>query len=161
MSYSIQGKVIDADKNPIPFALVYTSDASGKPVTPSKNTQTDDKGFWKLNDLKDTDLISVRNLGYKIKTFSAKNVPNVSFNQFMPPQRSVVTTLQPDEALNLQEVVVVADKVIPKKEDKKEDKKDVILPKKKNNYGLYVLIAGIAGVLLITTVLILNKKTTK
>jgi hypothetical protein len=141
MSYSIQGKVIDTDKNPIPFALVYTSDASGKPVTPSKNTQTDDKGFWKLNDLKDTDLISVRNLGYKIKTFSAKNVPNVSFNQFMPPQRSVVTTLQPDEALNLQEVVVVADKVIPKKEDKedkKEDKKDVILPKKKNNYGLYI-----------------------
>jgi hypothetical protein len=47
MSYSIQGKVIDADKNPIPFALVYTSDASGKPIT--------DKGFWKLNDLKDTD----------------------------------------------------------------------------------------------------------
>jgi hypothetical protein len=38
MSYSIQGKVIDTDKNPIPFALVYTSDASGKPsinVVPS------------------------------------------------------------------------------------------------------------------------------
>lgn len=157
MSYLIQGKVIDADKNPIPFALVYTSDASGKPVTPSKNTQTDDKGFWKLNDLKDTDLISVRNLGYKIKTFSAKNVPNVSFSQFMPPQRSVVTTLQPDESLNLQEVVVVADRVIPKKE---EAKKDVVIPKKKNNYGLYV-IAGIAGLLLITTALILNKKTTK
>lgn len=158
MSYLIQGKVIDADKNPIPFALVYTSDASGKPVTPSKNTQTDDKGFWKLNDLKDTDLISVRNLGYKIKTFSAKSVPNFSLNEFMPPQRSVVTTLQPDEALNLQEVVVVADKVIPKKE---EAKKDVVIPKKKNNYGLYLLIAGIAGVLLITTALILNKKTTK
>jgi hypothetical protein len=156
MSYSIQGKVIDTDKNPIPFALVYTSDASGKPVTPSKNTQTDDKGFWKLNDLKDTDLISVRNLGYKMKTFLAKNVPNVSFSQFMPPQRSVVTTLQPDESLNLQEVVVVSDKIIPKKEETKKDV--VILPKKKNNYGLYVLIAG---VLLITTALILNKKTTK
>ena len=156
MSYSIQGKVIDTDKNPIPFALVYTSDASGNPITPSKNTQTDDKGFWKIDGLTDSDLISVRNLGYKMKTFLAKNVPNVSFSQFMPPQRSVVTTLQPDESLNLQEVVVVSDKIIPKKEETKKDV--VILPKKKNNYGLYVLIAG---VLLITTALILNKKTTK
>ena len=150
MPYSIKGKVIDGDKNPIPFALVYTSDSKGKPVTPSKNTETDDKGFWKLDGINDTDFITVRNLGYKMKTFAAKDVPNVSLNEFMPAQRSVVTALQPDESLNLAEVKIEADRVFPKKED--------VIPKKKNNYGLYLLIAG---VLLIATSLILNKKTTK
>lgn len=159
MSYSIQGKVVaDLDlKKPIEFALVYTSDKTGKPVTPSKNTQTDDKGFWKLNDLNDTDFITIRNLGYKMKTFSAKDVPNVSLSDFLPPQRNILTALKYDDALNLDEVKIEADRVIPKKE---EAKKDVVIPNKKN-YGLYVLIAGIAGVLLITTALILNKKTIK
>jgi hypothetical protein len=153
MSYSIQGKVIDTDKNPIPFALVYTSDASGKPVTPSKNTLTDDKGFWKLNDLNDTDFITIRNLGYKMKTFSAKNVPNVSLNEFMPPQRSVVTTLQPDD-LNLEEVKIEAEK-IPKKEDAKKPKKKI--PKKKNPYPLII----IGGLFIIATAIILYKKSKK
>jgi hypothetical protein len=152
MSYSIQGKVIDTDKNPIPFALVYTSDASGKPVTPSKNTLTDDKGFWKLNDLNDTDVITIRNVGYKMQTFSAKNVPNVSLNEFMPPQRSVVTTLQYD--LNLEEVKIEADK-IPKKEDVKKPKKKI--PKKKNPYPLII----IGGLFIIATAIILYKKSKK
>jgi hypothetical protein len=148
MSYSIQGKVIDTDKNPIQFAVVYTSDASGKPVTPSKNTQTDDKGFWKLNDLNDTDIITIRNVGYKMKTFSAKNVPNVSLNEFMPTQRSVVTTLQYD--VNLEEVKIEAEK-IPKKEDAKKPKK------KKNPYPLII----IGGLFIIATAIILYKKTKK
>jgi hypothetical protein len=155
MSYSIQGKVIDTDKNPIPFALVYTSDASGKPVTPSKNTLTDDKGFWKLNDLNDTDVITIRNVGYKMQTFSAKNVPNVSLNEFMPPQRSVVTTLPND--FNTEEVQIVAEKVIPKKEDAKNVIPKKKIPKKKNPYPLII----IGGLFIIATAIILYKKSKK
>lgn len=150
MSYSIQGKVIDTDKNPIPFALVYTSDASGKPVTPSKNTLTDDKGFWKLNDLNDTDIITIRNVGYKMQTFSAKNVPNVSLNEFMPTQRSVVTTLPND--FNTEEVQIVAEKVIPKK--------NVIIPKKPKKKNPYPLII-IGGLFILATAIILYKKSKK
>ena len=155
MSYSIQGKVIDTDKNPIPFAVVYTSDASGKAVTPSKNTQTDDKGFWKLNDLNDTDIITIRNVGYKMKTFSAKNVPNFSLNEFMPPQRSVVTTLPND--FNTEEVQIVAEKVIPKKEDAKNVIPKKKIPKKKNPYPLII----IGGLFILATAIILYKKSKK
>lgn len=156
MSYSIQGKVVaDLDlKKPIEFALVYTSDKTGKPVTPSKNTQTDDKGFWKLNDLNDTDFITIRNLGYKMKTFSAKDVPNVSLSDFLPPQRNILTALKYDDALNLDEVKIEADRVIPTKIVVAKDEFKIKAPKM--NYGVYI---AIGGILLIATAFMLNKKT--
>lgn len=129
MAYTITGKVLDSDKQVVPFVLVYTSDANGKPTTPSKNTQTDDKGNWKLDNVSDSDFITIRGLGYKLKTFPAKSIPAIPIPLTGAVVRVVQTTLQNDDSTNLAEVVI-------------EDKKVVKEPKRVN-YGLYILIGGL------------------
>ena len=156
MGYSIQGRVLDSDLKifkPIEFALIYTSDKGGKPITPSKNTQTDEKGFWKLNDLNDTDFITVRNLGYQMKTFLAKDVPNVSLNEYLPPQRNILTYLKPDDNFNLDEIKIEADREFPKIV---VTENQIKINTPKTNYGVYIVVGGL---LLIATAFILNKQT--
>lgn len=131
MAYTITGNVIDSDKQAIPFVLVYTSDKDGKPSITSKNTQTDDKGNWSLDNLSDNDFITIRGLGYKLKTFSAKSIIPVVFPMLIGSgqMRMVQSKLDNDISTNLAEIVVEAKKVIK--------------PSKKINYGLYIFIGGL------------------
>ena len=130
MAYTVFGKVVDGQNNSVPFALVFTSDANGKPLTPSKNTQTDDNGKWKLDGLNDADYVTVRMVGLKPQTFLSKtatSIPVIGMAGLF--QRVVSTTLKPDESAILKEVEVVSPKYIK--------------PKDKPNYAKYLLIGGL------------------
>jgi hypothetical protein len=144
MAYSVFGKVVDGQNIPIPFALVFTSDANGKPLTPSKNTQTDDNGKWKLDGLNDTDYITVRMVGLKPQTFLAKtatSIPVIGMSGVF--QRVVATTLKPDESANLKEIEIVSPKYVP--------------PKPKPNYLLYTLVGGLLLLVVAGTIYYVNK----
>ena len=148
MAYTVFGKVVDGQNIPIPFALVFTSDASGKPLTPSKNTQTDDNGKWKLDGLNDTDYITIRMVGLKPQTFLAKtatSIPVIGMSGVF--QRVVATTLKPDESANLKEIEVVSPKYVPPEPT----------PKPKPNYLLYTLVGGLLLLVVAGTIYYVNK----
>jgi hypothetical protein len=142
MAYQVTGKLVDSEKNPIEFGLVYISDASGKPKAGGKNTQTDDKGRWSLLGVIDSDYITASMVGYDKKTVSSKSI--VPVNVMGVPVRSIQITLNDTASAKLEEVKI-------------ESKKVIVKP---NNLGKYIMIGG-AGMLLLTGVLFIIGKSKK
>ena len=143
MGYTVIGRLVDKDKNPIEFAQVYTSDANGKPIVGSKHSQTDEKGRWRLTDVNDNNYITGTFVGFNKKTIPAKSIipiPNVITGI---PERIIQITLNEDKALSeLKEVVVKSTKVT----------------KKPSNIGKYVVISSIGLLIIAGTLLILKNK---
>jgi hypothetical protein len=109
MRYQVTGRLVDSEKKPIEFGLVYISDASGKPKVGGKNTQTDDKGRWSLLGVEDSDYITGSMVGYDKKTISAKSI--VPVNVTGVPVRSIQITLNDTASAKLEEVKVESKKV--------------------------------------------------
>jgi hypothetical protein len=141
MSYTVTGRLIDKDKNPIEFAKVFTSDSNGKPIAGTKFTETDLQGRWKLDGIKDSDFITGQMVGFKKKTISAKSI--ITIPNFITgiPQRSINITLDSSEQAALPEVAV-------------EGKKITIKP---SNIGKYIIFGSI-GILAITGIILLIRK---
>lgn len=144
MSYTVSGRLVDKDKQPIEFGVVYTSDSSGKPIAGSKNYTTDDKGRWVLNGVKDSDYITGTMVGFNKKTISAKSVIPIPNMITGIPQRMIQITLADDSQATLAEVPVISKKV-------------TIKPK---NIGKYIAIGG-ASLLLITGIMFFVGKSKK
>jgi hypothetical protein len=65
----VRGFVRDKSSNEtLPQANVYVSDSKGKLLTPTKGTSTDFDGKFLLDDLKPSDYVSIRYMGYKTIT---------------------------------------------------------------------------------------------
>ncbi len=143
MAYTVLGKVIDSDKNPIP-AIVYKSDAKANPITPSKSTQAGEDGSWKLEGINDTDYITVRMLGLTPKTFLAKSVPSIPIMGTNMSARMIQTTLTPSEGAVLKEIEVSSPKYIK--------------PKEKPNYAKWILIGGLVLIAVGATAYLLNSQ---
>jgi hypothetical protein len=147
MAYQVTGQLVDSEKKPIEFGLVYISDASGKPKSGGKNTQTDDKGKWSLLGVEDSDYITGSMVGYDKKTVSAKSIKPIYLSCIQAPCpviRSIQITLNDTASAKLEEVKI-------------ESKKVVIKP---NNLGKYIMIGG-AGMLLLTGALFIIGKSKK
>lgn len=144
MSYTVSGRLLDKDKQPIEFGIVYTSDSSGKPIAGSKNYTADDKGRWILKDVNDSDYITGSMVGYNKKTIPAKSIISIPNPITGMSQKLINITLPDDSQATLAEVPVISKKV-------------TIKPK---NIGKYVIIGG-ASLLLITAVMFFVGKTKK
>lgn len=147
MSYQVTGQLVDSEKKPIEFGVVYISDANGKPKVGGKNTQTDDKGKWSLLGVEDSDYITGSMVGFDKKTISAKSIVPITLNCIKSPCpviRSIQITLSDSASAKLEEVKV-------------ENKKVTIKP---NNLGKYIMIGG-AGMLLLTGVMFIIGKSKK
>jgi hypothetical protein len=142
MAYSVSGQLVDKDGQPIGFALVYTSDSNGKPLSGSKNTTTDDKGRWVLTGVDDSDYITGSSVGYAKKTVSANSIIPINFGGNLI--RTTKITLPDDVKATLDEVPIKAKKI-------------TIKP---NNVGKYVMI-GSAGLLLVTGIMFIVAKSKK
>jgi hypothetical protein len=142
MSYQVTGQLVDSEKKPIEFGVVYISDASGKPKVGGKNTQTDDKGKWSLLGVQDSDYITGSMVGFNKKTIPAKSI--IPVNVMGVPVRSVQIKLTDSASAMLEPVIV-------------ENKKVTIKP---NNLGKYIMIGG-AGMLLLTSVMFIIGKSKK
>jgi hypothetical protein len=144
MAYTLIGKIVDTDNNPIEFGSVYTSDSKGNPLKSIKSTTADDKGRWKLEGINDTDFITGQFVGFDKKTFSAKSnvkVPIPFSNAF---SRNLIIKLPLSKSGSLSEVEVTVTE--PK-----------IATKKPMALGKYVAIGG--GVLvLIGAIALISKK---
>jgi len=144
MAYTVSGRLLDKDRQPIEFGIVYTSDSSGKPIAGSRNYTADDKGRWVLNGVKDSDYITGTMVGYNKKTIPAKSIMNIPNVITGIPQRIINITLLDGEKSTLSEVPVLA-------------KKTTTMPK---NLGKYIMIGG-AGLLLITGIMFFVGKSKK
>lgn len=142
MAYRVTGQLVDSEKKPIEFGIVYISDANGKPKVGGKNTQTDDKGKWSLSGVEDSDYITGSMVGFDKKTIPAKSI--IPVNIMGIPVRSIQMTLSDSASAMLQPVTV-------------ENKKVIIKP---NNLGKYIMIGG-AGMLLLTGVMFIIGKSKK
>lgn len=142
MSYQVTGQLVDSEKKPIEFGVVYISDANGKPKVGGKNTQTDDKGKWSLLGVEDSDYITGSMVGFNKKTISAKSI--IPINVMGVPVRSIQIILSDSASAMLESVTV-------------ENKKVTIKP---NNLGKYIMIGG-AGMLLLTGIMFLIGKSKK
>jgi hypothetical protein len=142
MAYQVTGQLVDSEKKPIEFGLVYISDANGKPKAGGKNTQTDDKGKWSLLGVEDSDYITGSMVGLNKKTIPAKSI--IPINVMGVPVRSIQIILTDSASAMLQPVTV-------------ENKKVTIKP---NNLGKYIMIGG-AGMLLLTGVMFIIGKSKK
>lgn len=144
MAYTLIGKIVDTDNNPIEFGSVYTSDSKGNPLKSIKSTTADDKGRWKLEGINDTDFITGQFVGFDKKTVSAKSnvkVPIPFSNAF---SRNLIIKLPLSKSGSLSEVEVTVTE--PK-----------IATKKPMALGKYVAIGG--GVLvLIGAIALISKK---
>lgn len=147
MGYTVTGNVIDKDKQSVPFALVFKSDKNGVVITPSNNTTTDIDGNWKLDNLNDTDNITVRVVGLTPKTFTAKSVPLKTVGGVQ--KKVAQTTLMPSIGTSLGEVEVFVPKETPKELPQTEPKKP--------NYAIYVLIGGVALLLFGGAIALISK----
>lgn len=127
----ISAQIIDKDNQPVPFAVVHTSDSTGKPLLNSKNTTSDADGKFTLKNVSPNEYVSIKSVGYKPNTTVANSIKNK-------------IQINPDESLNLEEVTVVADKPKPKNMENKEVVKEI-------NWGLYTTILG--GVLVIVGII--------
>ncbi len=145
MAYTLIGKIVDSDNNPIEFGSIYTSDSKGNPTSKVKSTTADDKGRWKLEGINDTDFITGQFVGFDKKTVSAKSnvkVPIPFSNAF---SRNLIVKLPLSKSGSLSEVEVTVT------EPKIKQKKSMPL-------GKYVAIGGGALVLIGVIALIISKK---
>jgi hypothetical protein len=134
--YTLVGKLVDNNNAPVEFGAVYTSDANGKPLPTTKNTQTDDQGRWKLNGINDTDFITARMVGFKQKTVPAKSAIILpSMISGILPSHNLVIKMTQDEAATLSEVPVEASSITTNSK----------------NVGKYIAI-GAASILAITII---------
>jgi hypothetical protein len=143
MAYTLIGKIIDTDNNPIEFGSIYTSDSKGNPTSRVKSTTADDKGRWKLEGINDTDFITGQFVGFDKKTVSAKSnvkIPIPFSNAF---SRNLIIKLPLSKSGSLSEVEVTV--IEPK-----------IATKKPMALGKYVAIG--AGVLVLIGVIALISK---
>lgn len=143
MAYTLIGKIIDTDNNPIEFGSIYTSDSKGNPTSTVKSTTADDKGRWKLEGINDTDFITGQFVGFDKKTVSAKSnvkIPIPFSNAF---SRNLIIKLPLSKSGSLSEVEVTVTE--PK-----------IATKKPMALGKYVAIG--AGVLVLIGVIALISK---
>jgi len=143
MAYTLIGKIIDSENNPIEFGSIYTSDSKGNPTSRVKSTTADDKGRWKLEGINDTDFITGQFVGFDKKTVSAKSnikVPIPFSNAF---SRNLIIKLPLSKSGSLSEVEVTVTE--PK-----------IATKKPMALGKYVAIG--AGVLVLIGVIALISK---
>lgn len=143
MAYTLIGKIVDNDNNPIEFGSIYTSDSKGNPTSRVKSTAADDKGRWKLEGINDTDFITGQFVGFDKKTVSAKSnvkIPIPFSNAF---SRNLIIKLPLSKSGSLSEVEVTVTE--PK-----------IAKKKPMALGKYVAIG--AGVLVLIGVIALISK---
>ena len=142
MGYTVIGRLIDKDKNPIEFAQVYTSDSNGKPIAGSKSAETDLQGRWRLNDVNDSDYITGTMVMFNKKTIPAKSIVAIPNPITGVSQRAINLTLSDSVGSNIKEVVVKSTKVTVK-------------PK---NVGKYIMIGGVSLLLLTGIILLVKKK---
>jgi hypothetical protein len=130
---TVYGRVVDEDNKPIEFATVFLSDSNGKPIQPSKNTTTDSNGRFKLDNLNDTDYITMSYVGLSNKTVSVKDAINLpdAFGNAIP---TILAKMVTDPAVDLAEVTVTAPKInptpktkTPVKVVKKDNTKDLLI----------------------------------
>lgn len=136
MGYTIKGKVLDKDKQPVPFVVLYASDSNAKPLTPTKSATADENGVFKIDSIEDTDFITSRMVGLATKTIPAKSLDKT---------KNILITLEPDDKTTLSTVEIIADKVKPK------DK-----PKKHTPY--YAIFLALFGLAILGTALIIKSK---
>jgi len=125
MAKKIYGRVVNEKNEGVEYANVVLTDSKGKQVG-NVGTTTDDKGRFVFNSLNDTDFLTAVMVGLKPTTVSVKsaiNIPSPTGN--MP---TLAIKMPPSEGTNLQEVVVTAPKIEPKKQEpeikpKKEEQK--------------------------------------
>lgn len=144
MAYTLIGKIIDTDNNPIEFGSIYTSDSKGNPLKSIKSTTADDKGRWKLEGINDTDFITGQFVGFDKKTVSAKSnvkIPIPFSNAF---SRNLIIKLPLSKSGSLSEVEVTVTE--PK-----------IATKKPMALGKYVAI-GAGALVLIGVIALISKK---
>ena len=77
MGKRIYGRVVNDKNEAVEFAVVYLSDSKGKPIG-NVNTQTDTKGRFVFNSLKDTDFLTSQMVGLKPTTISVKKAINIA-----------------------------------------------------------------------------------
>lgn len=117
MAYTLIGKIVDTDNNPIEFGSVYTSDSKGNPTSRVKSTTADDKGRWKLEGINDTDFITGQFVGFDKKTVSAKSnvkVP-IPFSNAFSRNLIIKLPLSKSGSLSEVEVTVTEPKIATKK----------------------------------------------
>jgi hypothetical protein len=144
MAYTLIGKIIDSENNPIEFGSIYTSDSKGNPTSRVKSTTADDKGRWKLEGINDTDFITGQFVGFDKKTVSAKSnvkIPIPFSNAF---SRNLIIKLPLSKSGSLSEVEVTVTE--PK-----------IATKKPMALGKYVAI-GSSVLVLIGVIALISKK---
>ena len=163
MGKKVFGRVVDNENKGVEFAVVYVSDANGKPIG-NVNTTTDDKGRFVFNSLNDSDFLTSRLVGLEPKTVSVKSAINVPSPIGDMP--TLAMKMNPSAGANLQEVVVKPkdDKpqdTTPKDTTPKDDKPKEEEPKKGMSKGLKIgLIVG-GGLLLLIIVGVIIKQSTK
>lgn len=142
MGYKVMGQLVDTSNKPIEFATIYTSDSSGKPLSGSKNTQSDEKGKWSLNGVEDSNYITITMVGYNKNIFPAKSVIPIDISGVGMPIRIIKKTLKEDAQTILADVPIVSKRVI----------------KKEKKLGKYIAIVSLGVVLISASILLLNKK---
>ena len=163
MGKKVFGRVVDNENKGVEFAVVYVSDANGKPIG-NVNTTTDDKGRFVFNSLNDSDFLTSRLVGLEPKTVSVKSAINVPSPIGDMP--TLAMKMNPSTGANLQEVVVKPkdDKpqdTTPKDTTPKDDKPKEEEPKKGMSKSLKIgLIVG-GGLLLLIIVGVIIKQSTK
>lgn len=71
----LRGTIRDSKtRETLPQANVYVSDSKGKLLTPTKGTSTDFDGKFRLDDLKPSDYVSMRFVGYNTLTYKVSDL---------------------------------------------------------------------------------------
>lgn len=116
MGKKIYGRVVDEQNAPVEFATVFVSDINGKPTSTAKNTTTNDKGTFSLDNLNDSDYVTIRYVGLTPKTLQVKNAINVPVPMIGNSLPTLLFKMTPDESVASLQEVVVTSKYTPKKE---------------------------------------------
>jgi outer membrane biosynthesis protein TonB len=127
MGKRIYGRVVNDKNEAVEFAVVFLSDSKGKPIG-NVNTQTDTKGRFVFNSLKDTDFLTSQMVGLKPTTISVKKAINIPSP--MGDMPTLAIKMPPSDGANLDEIVVTATKPDPKKDEPKKDEPKKDEPKK-------------------------------
>jgi hypothetical protein len=126
----ITGKITGSDGDGLPGAVVFASDAAGKPVIPSYSATADVNGNFKLT------LPGSLENGYIAASFVGTKT------QIVRP--AGVTNFNMPDIGNLPEVEIIAPKITPKPPVKKAELK----PAPKTDYTNYYIGFGVLAVLI-------------